>query len=128
MIATAGVQNQVVQMFPDIDWARFFEADQALNWELWHGVLPSDYWTDVEPLEHYKWRGCEQAEHDIRELLADLPEVLYYDEDADFLSEHNPYDDNENYTEDGEYVGPENVTAVDPRKQVMHTESWKQVF
>lgn len=109
--------EMIQDSYPDVDWARFFEADQALNWELWHGPLPSEYWTDVEPLEHYTWKGCERAENDIREMLDGLPAELFYNVDAEFISERMPED--EDYSE---------WSRVDPRQIVMHKESWKQCF
>jgi hypothetical protein len=121
----------VKDSYPDIEWDKFFEADRALNWELWHGPLPSDYWTEVEPLKFYEWKGWEKAQTDIIEMLSDLPDQLYYSDDIDFISINNPEDDEENWFVDEndnyEWTGFD-YWKLKPRKFLMHEESYNQIF
>ena len=123
--------NAITVMCPDIDWNKFFDADRALNWELWHGTLPDGYWTEVEPLEFYEWKGFEQASKDIPELLGDLPDTIYYDCDAGCIIFSDPEQDLDNWFEmengNWEWCGPE-YQVVYPRLIVMHHESFKQLF
>lgn len=169
-MANANIAAAIKVAYPEIDWDLFEDIDRALNWELWHGPLPANYWTEVEPLDHYEWKGYVQAEKDIREVLDDLPHRLYYDSDAEFVTEMNPEDDPSNwvytckfcdqtlYWQDGniyvditdgdccsgnddlenenephvpsdyaEWIG-DSWGEIDPRKELMHVESWKQVF
>lgn len=126
----------IKEAYPNVDWARFEDIDRALNWELWHGPLPDDYWTDVEPLDHYEWQGFEQAVKDIEEVLEPLPHEVWVDNDCDppFVSETDPEDDDANWEidPDGEspdvWIGGENWSKINVRETVMHHETWKQVF
>jgi hypothetical protein len=76
------IDNLIRETYPQIDWKKFDEINRSLNWELWHGPLPSDYWTVAEPLEHYEWKGYRQAENDIREILEPLPGEMWFDLDG----------------------------------------------
>jgi hypothetical protein len=122
---------EIQLMYPDIEWSKFFDADRALNWELWHGVLPEGYWKEAEPLEHYVWKDWEKAQTDIIEILSDLPAFVYYECDTDCILLSNPEDDEANWYEDmygnWEWCGYD-YEKVDPRKVVMHDESYKQIF
>lgn len=87
--------------FPSFNWERFWEINTALNWELWHGPLPDDYWSYVEPLEHYTWAGFEKAAHDLNDMLGDLPGTLWVDADfGECVTDTNPEDDEENWVYD----------------------------
>ena len=117
--------------YPDVDWNKFFEADRALNWELWHGPLPSNYWIEVEPLEHYEWKGFLQAVKDIQEMLSSIPHEVYWDCDGDWFAETNP-DNIDDYWEefvDGEwvYTGPD-FELIEPAKILMHKETHSAIF
>lgn len=122
---------QIEEKFPNIPWDAVFEADKALNWELWHGTLPDNYWTYVEPLDHYVWQGFEQACHDLQGMLSDLPGEIWYDYDCDAVVFSDPNDDEDNWEEeDGEYhwIGGEWWMKLDPREVILLEETWKQVF
>lgn len=93
----------IKKAFPDIDWDMLGECDRALNWELYHAPLPDNYWTEVEPLEKYVWKGWVQATEDIREMLKDMPSQIYYDMDADLVTDSNPEDDHVNWATKCEY-------------------------
>ena len=104
--------------YTQFPWDRFKECVRATNAELWNGPLGSDYWTEVDPLEHYEWRGFQKALDGIREMLEDLPSTIYVDEDNEIIGELDPYV-NPNYWEDdpereGEYLyyGPWDYSAV----------------
>lgn len=121
----------VKQSYPDIDWNKLSDADRALNWELWHGPLPSDYWTECEPLEYYEWSGWQKACEDISEMLSDLPDRIYYSDDAEDISLTNPEDDEENwFTDDDGNVcwWGFDYWKLNPRKYVLREESYKQVY
>ena len=131
------IADLIKERYPDIEWDKFEDADRALNWELWHGTLPDNYWTYVEPLEHYVWRGFEIAVGDIEEILSPLPHEMWYDADCDYLTENDPEDIDENW----EYIEDEDGNVVDAlwlggyswekinlRQKLMYEESWKQVF
>jgi len=124
--------NIIKEMYPNINWDLFEDMDRALNWELWHGTLPDNYWTEVEPLDHYTWVGFSQAEDDIRAILEPVASELYWDRDCDFMCENDPYDDDELWIEeeDDEYyfAGGDNWTKIDPREVLMHVETYRQVM
>jgi hypothetical protein len=141
------IVNEVVtaikQKYTDIDWDKFEDMDRALNWELWHGPLPSNYWKDsddgeaVEPLEHYDWQGWIQAQTDIQEILDPIPQTLYFDSDSNTITETNPDDDENNwdYIKDSDgnitesiWIGGESWIEVNPREYLMYVETFKQVF
>lgn len=84
--------KNVMETFPKFNWDRFFDIDRALNWELWHGPLPDDYWTEVEPLDHYVWRGIETAADDLRDMLGELPGTLWRDVDGDCIADTDPWE------------------------------------
>ena len=110
----------IVELIKDaypVDWKRFQDADRALNWEYYNGPMPEGYWDDVEHLEHYEWRGYKRAVADIREMLDDLPEELFINTDAEYISEQIPED--EDFSE---------WARIDPRRLVMHNETWNQCF
>lgn len=90
------VREALREIYPDFPWARFYDADRAVNWELWHAPLPDNYWTYVEPLEHYEWKGWEQGLKDIQDMLDQLPSIVWYDGDAEWISLTNP-DDEDTY-------------------------------
>lgn len=94
----AKIAEAIKSAYPDIDWDRFEDADRALNWELWHGPLPSNYWTYVEPLDHYKWEGWTKACNDITEMLDSLPYEVYYSVDGEYVTDSNPEDDDGNWS------------------------------
>lgn len=142
------IAKAIKQEYPDINWDRFEDIDRAVNWELWHGPLPSNYWKDVvdedgdtlyavEPLEHYEWKGFIQADKDIRELLDPLPYEMWWDGDAEYLTDNNPEDDEYNWgcwckncdefirKEDGKLV---NMAWEDkcPESEDGHDEDWNR--
>jgi hypothetical protein len=122
----------------------------------------------VEPLYHYTWRGFEQAEKDMRELIDPLPYQLYLDRDCDFVTHRDPEDDESNwihpcnhcneyihevngiwiswgeddpicsendndghspnYMSESEWVGGDNWTVINPREELMHVETYKQLL
>lgn len=122
----------VKQSYPDIDWDKVEEADRALNFELYFGPLPSDYWTECEPLNHYEWHGWQKACDDISDMLSDLPDRIYYSDDAEIISIINPEDDEDNWhkDEDGNYCCWQGFDywKLNPRKYVLREESYKQVY
>ena len=91
--------------YTDFPWDRFKECVRATNAELWYGPLGPDYWTEVDPLEHYEWRGFPQALDDIREMLEDLPSTIYVDEDDEIIGELDPYENPNNWEDDPEREG-----------------------
>ena len=97
------IQN-VMETFPKFNWGRFWDIDRSLNWELWHGPLPGNYWTEVEPLEHYVWVGLETAANDLRDMLGELPDPLWKDLDGDCISITDPQEF-EDYWEEAEPYG-----------------------
>jgi len=117
----------IKQMFSDIDWDLFEEIDRSFNAELWHGPLPSEYWTEVDPLEKYVWKNCLEAEKDIVEILSDLPSEIYFD-DCGCVYLRDPAMDIDNYNEYDEYMGPYDYFAADPRKILMFRETYSQTF
>ena len=131
----AEVKCQLRGMLPDVNWPMVDDLDRAINWELWHGTLPDDYWTYVEPLERYAWRGFKQACEDLREALDSLPGTVYVD-DNDWVYMSDPSNNSEYWSTeglDGEevepyWIGPESWTGVNPRKILLHKETYSQVF
>ena len=125
------VINAVIEQYPSFDYKQMFDIDRAINWELWHGPLPSDYWSYVEPLDNYTWKGFDKAVSDIQELLSDMPRTLYWSSDAELLSDINPENDEENWFEDTsgnwEWCGFD-YEIIDPLKFLLHKESFNQVF
>lgn len=124
-------KNHVISLikseFPTIDWNKFEDADRALNWELWHGPLPSEYWTEVEPLDYYVWNGWEKAADDIIDILSDLPEVVYYEDGCDYLLTDNPDNVRDFYDDETfEYIGPE-FYEINVREVLMFVETYRQV-
>lgn len=130
----AEIAQLIKEEFPHIDWNKFEEIDKALNTELWHGPMPSAYWTDADPLEHYTWNGYVQAEIDLRDLLDDLPSEVFLDRDFDEILLENPEDNPDNWEEDPDnedeqvYIGPWEYIQFDPRKVLMFSETYKQVY
>ena len=122
-------------LYPKFPWKKFREANRAVNWELWNGPLPSEYWTKVEPLEAYKWEGYQKGLDDIEEMLGDLPSTMYWDTDFDCLMETDPYDEESNWEEsndpdfEGEmtYFGPIEYYKIDTAKELPHDEVWKMI-
>lgn len=100
-----GVRNQLEQLHPDFPWDRMDEADKAVNADLWFGPMPKEYWTEADPLEHYEWKGYEQGLKDLEEMLQAIPRQMYYDADAEFLTDKNPEDDDTNWTWPCKYCG-----------------------
>lgn len=130
MMDTTAVRENIRCTWAQIDWELVADLDRAINWELWHGTLPDGYWSEVEPLEHYVWRGFEQAMEDLRAALDSLPGEVYVD-DEDWVYVSNPFDDEFYWVileddEDAEptYTGPEIVTAVNPAEITLHKETW----
>jgi len=126
------IAKAVQEMYPDIDWPRFEEINRSLNWELWYGPLPEDYWTVAEPLEHYKWQGYMKAEDDLREILEPVNYDLWYDEDSGVVTDKNPEDDENNWIHDEEsdsyeWVGYGWIT-VNAIEALTYVEVYKQVF
>jgi len=97
----------IKEMYPKVDWLAFEDCDRSLNWELWNGPLPSNYWTYVEPLEHYVWKGFEQACKDIEEILSTIPHEMWFDLDGEScITDRHPENEDSywNYTSvDGEH-------------------------
>jgi hypothetical protein len=128
----ARVFTLIKEAFPSIDWNKLSDADRSLNWELWNGPLPSDYWTECEPLVYYEWSGWEKACEDIADILQDLPSHIYYSEDADCIDISNPDDNPENWTKyedsDEYFWSGFDYWKLNPRKYVLHEESYKQVY
>lgn len=127
------VAEAIRETFSNINWPRIDDLNRAINWELWHGELPSDYWTKVEPLENYRWSSFEQAVVDLREALESLPGELYVDEDGSVYL-NDPYEDPHYYWSDDDdnddeptYVGPESYESINPLKAVLHFEVWSQI-
>lgn len=126
----------IKEAYPDVDWDRFEDIDRALNSELWYGPLPDDYWTYVDPLDHYTWQSFDKAVKDIEEVLESLPHEVWVDKDCDplYVTETDPEDDNANWEidPDGEvpdvWIGGDNWSKINVRETVMHHETWKQVF
>lgn len=78
-----------------VDWNVFDDITRAATYELFYG-RPHEpgYWNDVEPLQYYNWTGFSTAVKDLRNILYDLPECLYYD-GCGFSTSHNVDDDQE---------------------------------
>ena len=91
------IADAIKEAYPDINWNKFEDMDRATNAELWHGPLPSDYWTYADPLEHYVWQGYEKAVEDIIEILDPLPNEMFYDRDGNYVTSQNPDDDDSNW-------------------------------
>lgn len=123
------------EQFPEFRWDKFFEIDRAVNWELWNGSLPDNYWTEVEPLEHYRWVNWERGLEDLKEMLDELPAEMFWDNDWDGLMENDPYDD-ESYWEPSEdpdfegemdYYGPQEYYKIETAKELLYDEVWKMI-
>jgi hypothetical protein len=127
MTTTTEIADQIKALYPNVSWEKFEDCDRALNWELWHGPLPYDYWTVAEPLDHYVWLGFEQAERDLREMLDPVPRIMYLDRDCDYVTETNPEDDDGNYDEDYNWIGSESWERIDPWEKLMFRETYRQV-
>ena len=98
--------QQLRELFPDVEWDKLEEADRALNWDLYWGPLPYDYWTEAEPLEHYEWRGQIQAMKDIPEMLDPLPPEIWWDAWTDCIEISDPeLNDDNNDEETGDWIG-----------------------
>jgi hypothetical protein len=124
----SGVIDAIKAYYPDIKWDLFEDIDRALNWELWHSPLPSNYWTEVEPLEYYTWKGIEQACEDIIEILHNVNETVYIFPDWEGVGFEDPSLDENNYDpESGEWIG-EDFRAEPTRKVLMFKETYSQVF
>lgn len=108
------VAELIEEYHPDFEWDRFKEIARALRWELYMGPQEDDYWTEIEPLEHYKWTSFVQAEEDAVVALSELPYCMYLDTDFDTLFLDDPETNNDYWVEDDEdgdegewvYVGP----------------------
>lgn len=116
---------QMREVYPTKDWDTMLECDRALNWELWHGPLPSNYWTYVEPLEYYVWAGFEAAENYLRSWFSDLPQYVYID-DMDFVHIADPEADDENWDDEFNYIGP-TYEMVSFKKMVLYKEVYNQI-
>ncbi len=117
MSRTEEQRVQLQELYPDLQWKKLAEADRSLNWELIFGPQESGYWTTVDPLDHYEWRGVQQTLADIQEMIDALPTSLFYDLDfGEFIGEEDPYQMNSNWeeNEDGElnYMGPWEYSEV----------------
>jgi hypothetical protein len=142
------VETLVREMFRnEVDWPRFDDIYRSLNWELWHGPLPENYWIEVEPLEHYKWSGFEQAQNDLIETLEPLPAQLYLDTDSLCVTTTDPYEDPYNWSDhpdhndgdedeleetegyrDAVFIGGDGWTVISARQTIMNGETFRQVF
>lgn len=118
-------EKQLRQLIEGVDWDRFDELNRSLNWELWMGPMVDDYWTEVDPLEHYKWEGFVKAEEDIREIADTFPATMWCDEDGAIMTS-DPYDDEYYWNEDG-YIGPE-FAEFEPARILLRDEVYKQVY
>lgn len=133
---TDGVNMSIVDgikaLYPELNWDRLEEIDRAVNWELWHGPLPSDYWTVAEPLEHYVWEGYDKAVNDLIEFMQDIPSELFYDNDSGVVTEHNPEDDESNWEEDADenwhWIGGEEWQRINTYQELTHKEVYNHVF
>jgi len=125
-------EKGIKELYPDIDWTTLEEADRALNWELYWGPLPSDYWTVAEPLEHYVWSGWTKACDDIREILDPLDQTMWYDPDSGCVTDKNPEDFEEYWLIDEDedtaiWIGGE-WYEINPVEIVLHVEVFKQLY
>lgn len=124
-----------MEKYPKFEWAKFFDVDRAVNWELWNGPLPDNYWTYVEPLKHYEWKNWEQGLEDISEMLDELPATMYWDADFDCLMEKDPYEDGSNWEESDDpdfkgemdYFGPQEYYRITTAEELLYTEVWKMI-
>ena len=111
-------------LVPEVDWPKFREAVRAATWELFWGPLEEGYWTEVEPLEHYKWNGWMDALDYISEELNKIP-TLYLDADFDEYTTVDPWENEDNWVEEDDpdypddeyrYIGPQDYYTVEPRQ------------
>lgn len=110
------------EVLPNIDWPKLREAVRAFNWELSFGPLQTGYWENVEPLEHFKWKGQMDALRYIRNVVYSMP-TLYYDWDFDTLVTKDPWEDQNNWVKEDDpdypddemrYIGPQEFYEMDP--------------
>lgn len=145
------------ETYPNINWQAVTDLNRMINWELWHGPLPSDYWTDVEPSET-PWPGdwTVAAARLIIELEP-LPDQVWVDSD-ECVYESDPNDDeaywaveyectecDERYdtledaakchygiggVQEGEpyWIGPDSFRTVNVRHALLHHEVYQHVF
>lgn len=80
------------------------ECMRALDWSYYWGLAGDEanrYWTEAEPLDHYRWVSFERAVLDAETMLAELPEEYYgWDPEAVFDGEYEidyPFDDETDY-------------------------------
>ncbi len=117
----------VTNSYPTVDLAKMRDLDRMLNWELWHGPLPSNYWTEVEPC-NTPWHGFEAASKELEELLDPLPHEVWWNADFDGITESDPNEDEENFDEEYNWIGSEEWFKLNLRRILLHIETWKQVF
>jgi hypothetical protein len=126
--------DAVREQFPDAPWSVIDHLDRMINWELWHGCLPDDYWTNVEPVET-PWISLQSACNRLIEAMECLPGELWWDADWGGLYVSDPEGDDGNWQPTGDednedlvWVGPERAYSFDPRQAILYAETWKQVF
>lgn len=123
---TNDIRTYLKALFPDFNWHRFEELRRAMNYELWQGPMPADYWKEAEPLEHYKWKGWERAVEDIENMLSLLPTEVYYDLDTNCVLLDNPEDDEENW-ENETWTGND-YTVVEVAKALLPKSLYYAIF
>lgn len=123
----------VTDNYPQVNIAKMRDLDRMLNWELWHGPLPDNYWTEVEPCDT-PWHGFEAASKELESLLDPLPHEVWWEADFECITETDPDDDESNWEVDPEgeepdvWIGGESWHKLNLRRILLHIETWKQVF
>lgn len=87
----------VKEQFSAINWAKFEEMDEMLNFDLYFGTA-HEYYSD-NPGDHYTWKGYSQAVEDMQALLEPLPDEMWFDCDGECIVTETDPEDYEGYWE-----------------------------
>ena len=126
------VTELIEEYHPDFNWDRTKDIIRAVRWELYMGPQEDGYWTEVEPLEHYKWKSYLQAEEDLVVALDELPYSMYLCDDL-YLALDEPDSDMNNWDveeveDEWVYVGPETYSEIIVPLELLGDAVYKQIY
>lgn len=122
------------EKYPEFEWAKFYDLDQFINLNLWHGPNNAYLYLEDNPLE-YMPESFESACKELTEMVGEIDTTIWFDTDWDDVLEINPDEDDDNWVDDefdpdgfGEfnpiYIGPMSVEETTVAKQLL----FKEVF